>query len=147
MLNKVENIIAKGEIAHHNVFKGRLLLLRQNASAGGTQLNSGLNRIPLYFIHNFIYGSTIYCHRSLYCTLKLTYLLISFILLVPYLYRNIYYLLESVLYIELEVNFLPLIVEGQFNTDFVFCFIGVLRRFQHYFSYFAATVNFFMIPG
>ena len=45
MLNKVENIVAKEEIAKvsnftfgHSVFKSRLLLLLQNASAGGKGL-------------------------------------------------------------------------------------------------------------
>ena len=28
-----------------------------------------------------------------------------------------------------------------------FCFIGVLRRFQHDFSYITETVHLFMIPG
>ena len=28
-----------------------------------------------------------------------------------------------------------------------FCFIGVLRHFQHYFSYSTATVHLFMLPG
>ena len=42
---------------------------------------------------------------------------------------------------------------GRRTVDVVFqvgavlnCFIGILRRFQFYFSYFTATVNVFMIP-
>ena len=50
LLNKVENIVAKGEVAHHEqfhlwsqvVFKRRLLRLRQNASVCGKGLNSSI---------------------------------------------------------------------------------------------------------
>ena len=32
-------------------------------------------------------------------------------------------------------------------TGRLFCFDGVLRRFQHYFSYITATAHLFMMPG
>ena len=72
MLNKVENIGAKGEIAHHEqfhlwpqFFNYRLLLLRQNTSAGEKWLTKGLilqtvyvgvnNQNELKGCHNFLF--------------------------------------------------------------------------------------------
>ena len=45
----------------------------------------------------------------------------------------------------------PLIAFGiervKMYISFIYLFIGVLRRFQHHFSYITATVHLFMIPG
>ena len=35
----------------------------------------------------------------------------------------------------------------RFAVFIIYLFIGVFRRFQHYFSYIMATVHLFMIPG
>ena len=60
MLKKVENIVAKAEIAHH------LLLLRQNGSAGG---------IGLRIHHDLIQKETCYIEKHIkinhYCSKKI----------------------------------------------------------------------------
>ena len=73
--------MAKGEIAHHeqfhlwpNVFKSRLLLLRQYVSAGGKGLNTHGHLLTcLYFIMLY-HTCFIYISKSLKESLKLIFM-------------------------------------------------------------------------